>query len=128
MKVINKKVVGIIGDGALAKGNAPFRKEMFKLLGKTVVIRWDPHHLINRAHIEARGKLGGVGELDDDDDFYENEEEGADESNEEDDDGDESMDQADCFVQNGLLKELINYIKKYSKKKIQKWIGVFYVL
>ena len=82
MKVIKEKVVGITGDGAFAKGNALFRNEMFKLLGKTVVKRREPLHLINRAHIEARGKLGGVGELDDDDDFYENEEEGGDEINE----------------------------------------------
>ena len=96
MKTINL-YIGITGDGAFAKGNGLFRNEMFKLLGKTVVIRSDPLYLIHRAHIKARGKLGCVGELDADDDFYENEEEGADESNEEDDDGDESMDQADYF-------------------------------
>ena len=49
---------------------------MSEHLGKTVLVRWDPLHLINRAHIEARGVLSGdVQDLDDEDDDASEEEE-----------------------------------------------------
>ena len=55
-ETLKSKIAGVTGDGAFAKGNAPFKNRMSELLEKTVVVRWDPLHLINRAHIEARGK------------------------------------------------------------------------
>ena len=64
------------------------------------MIRWDPLHLINRAHIEARGKL-----CQDGDDVDENEDE----------EGDEVM-QEEVVLQNILIKELIDYIQNTAKK------------
>ena len=57
IEILKNKIAGITGDGAFAKGNAPFKSRISELLGKAVVVRWDPLHLINRAHIEARGKI-----------------------------------------------------------------------
>ena len=37
------------------KGNAPFKDEMNSLFDKLLTFRWDMLHLINRAHIEAKG-------------------------------------------------------------------------
>ena len=52
---------------AYAKINVPFKDKMCELLEKTIVIWWDPLHLINRAHIRARGKLCiDIVDLDDD--------------------------------------------------------------
>ena len=58
------------------------------------MIRWDPLHLINRAHIEARGKLCQDGD-------------DVDESENEDEEGDEVM-QEEVVLQNVLIKELID--------------------
>ena len=45
--------------------NVPFKDKMCEFLEKTIVIWWDPLHLINRAHI--RGKLCiDIVDLDDD--------------------------------------------------------------
>ena len=48
----------MIGDGACAKGNAPFKDTRVLLFDKKLVFRWD-YHLINRAHIglAAKGKI-----------------------------------------------------------------------
>ena len=52
---------------AFAKINVPFKDNMCELLEKNIVIWWDPLHLINRAHIRARGKLCiDIVDLDDD--------------------------------------------------------------
>ena len=66
----------ISGDGVFAKGNAPFKNKMQELFMKELVFRWDPLHLINRAHIDAKGKVKGVENDDcDEDDESEQEEE-----------------------------------------------------
>ena len=76
--------------------------KMFEHLEKEVVIRWDPLHLINRAHIEARGKLCQDGD-------------DVDESENEDEEGDEVM-QEEVVLQNVLIKELIDYNQNTAKK------------
>lgn len=53
---VKKRIVGITGDGAFAKGNKPFKTTIVTLLGKEITIRWDILHLINRAHKDARGE------------------------------------------------------------------------
>ena len=53
---LKKKIIGLTGDGAFAKLNKPFKKEITELLGKDVPIRWDILHLVNRAHKDARGE------------------------------------------------------------------------
>ena len=56
------------------KDNVPFKDKMCELLEKTIVIWWDPLHLINRAHIRARGKLCiDIVDLDDDNLSYDEE-------------------------------------------------------
>ena len=109
-ELLQNKIAGITGDGAFAKGNKPFKNRMSEHLGKTVIVRWDPLHLINRAHIEARGVLSGdVQDLDDeDDDASEEEEEDVDEEEEED------MDEGDTHE--NCMKELIDYIQNQAKK------------
>ena len=54
---LKEKIVGVTGDGAFAKGNAPFKDTMELLFDKKLVFRWDLLHLINRAHIAAKGKI-----------------------------------------------------------------------
>ena len=54
---LKEKVVGITGDGAFIKNNAPFKDKVQALFGKTLVFRWDLLHLINRAHIGAKGSV-----------------------------------------------------------------------
>ena len=77
----------------LLRNNAPFKNKMCELLENTIIIGWDPLHLINRAHIEARGKLiNDIEEIDDEK---------------------ESMEQEPY---ESVLKELIGYIQKESKK------------
>ena len=99
----------ITGDGAFAKGNKPFENRMSEHLGKTVLVRWDHLHLINRAHIEARGVLSGdVQDFDDEDDASEEEEEDMDEEEE------ENMDEGD--TPENCMKELIDYIQNQAKK------------
>ena len=44
------------GDGAFAKGNSPFKNKMDELFGKHL-FRWDILHMINRAPVEAKGKI-----------------------------------------------------------------------
>ena len=46
------RIVGVTGDGAFAKGNAPFKNKMEELFEKSLVFRWDLLHLINRAHVD----------------------------------------------------------------------------
>ena len=47
--------MGLVGDGAFIKGNKPFKNRMELLLGKKLKFRWDILHLVNRAHVPARG-------------------------------------------------------------------------
>ena len=53
---MKKRIFGITGDRAFAKGNKPFKTMIVTLLGKEITIRWDILHLINRAHKDARGE------------------------------------------------------------------------
>ena len=48
-------MVGLVGDGAFIKGNRPFKDQLDKLLNKNLTYRWDLLHLVNRAHVPARG-------------------------------------------------------------------------
>ena len=101
---LESKIAGVTGDGAFATGNAPFKKKMEELSYKKLVFRWDPLHLINRAHIEAKGEVKGVeAEVD-----YE--------VNEKEDDDDDS-DQADGKKET-IITELINFIQKEAKKTV----------
>ena len=52
---LKSKVVGLVGDGAFIKGNKPFKNRMEILLAKKLKFRWDILHLVNRAHVPARG-------------------------------------------------------------------------
>ena len=54
--VIKSKICGIVGDGAFIKGNKPFKARLQACVGKELTFRWDLLHLVNRAHIPARGK------------------------------------------------------------------------
>ena len=72
---------------------------MCELLEKTIVIRWDPLHHINRAHVEARGKLCHDIEDLDDDNVSDNE--------------DQTVEIED---NKSALKELIDFIQNKSKK------------
>ena len=54
---IKGKLSAILGDGAFIKDNKPFKDTLNRLAGKQLTYRWDPLHLANRAHIEARGKI-----------------------------------------------------------------------
>ena len=62
--ILKNKVVGITGDGAFTKNNAPFKNKIQLLFEKSLVFRWDLLHLINRAHIDAKGSV----DCNDDDD------------------------------------------------------------
>ena len=88
--------MGVAGDGFFTKGNAPFKNKMQELFMKTLVFRWDPLHLINRAHIDAKGKVKGC-----DEDVLS--EDGSDEEEEN-------------IGNNTLLTELIDYIQQGAKK------------
>lgn len=54
---LKEKLSAILGDGAFVKDNRPFKETLNSLVGKELTYRWDPLHLANRAHIEARGKI-----------------------------------------------------------------------
>ena len=92
------KTAGLTGDGAFAHLNAPFKQKLFELFGREIVIRWDLLHLINRAHIEARGKL----DKDDLDEVFEVE------------DTDE-IPAAENIATADYIRELIRYIQKSAK-------------
>ena len=98
-QVLKDKVVGVTADGAFAKGNSPFKVKISELFEKELVIRWDLLHLINRAHIEARGKV-----------------------DEDDEDIDELENDVELNVENSeernasLITELIHYIQSGAKK------------
>ena len=95
-KDLESKIVGVTGDGAFAKGNAPFKNKMEVLFKKKLVVRWDLLHLINRAHIDAKGKV----DIDDDCEMYEND-----------------RDEEDIEIsKETLISELINFIQKGAKQ------------
>ena len=96
---LKEKVVGVTGDGAFSKGNAPFKDQMNSLFEKALTIRWDMLHLINRAHIDAKG-----GEVE----IFEIENESS-----EDIDNDIESPPEECA---DLISELINYIQNDAKK------------
>ena len=98
---LETKIVGVTGDGVFAKGNAPFKNKMKELFNDKLVFRWDPLHLINRAHKDAKGKVTGVESADDELSEY------GDESDEEKEEKNEN---------NTLITELIDYIQKEAKK------------
>ena len=56
-KEIKDKLTTVFGDRDFIKGNSPFKDTFNQLVGKELTYRWDPLHLANRAHIEARGKI-----------------------------------------------------------------------
>lgn len=53
---VKKLVSGVVADGALVKGNEPFKLKCRELINEQLTFKWDLLHLINRAHIAARGK------------------------------------------------------------------------
>ena len=54
--LIQQKTNAIVADGAFVDGNTPFKQEICNLFrNPTMVFRWDPFHMFNRAHIAARG-------------------------------------------------------------------------
>ena len=61
---LKEKIVGLTGDGAFAKGNAPFKDEMNLLFEKLLIFRWDMLHLIN---IDAKGREDEVFEIENED-------------------------------------------------------------
>ena len=96
---LKEKIVGLTGDGAFAKGNAPFKDEMNLLFEKLLIFRWDMLHLINRAHIDAKGGEVEVLEI-----------ENGDSEDEDNDIGSTSEEYAD------LVSDLIKYIQNEAKK------------
>ena len=55
IETLKSKIIGLVGDGAFIKGNKPFKNRMEVLLSKPLKFRWDILHLVNRAHVPARG-------------------------------------------------------------------------
>ena len=55
IETLKSKITGLVGDGAFIKGNKPFKNRMEVLLSKPLKFRWDILHLVNRAHVPARG-------------------------------------------------------------------------
>lgn len=96
---LEKKIIGVTGDGVFAKGNAPFKNKMQELFNKTLVFRWDLLHLMNRAHLDAKGKIKDVEDVNDEMSVFEFED-----------------DQEDYNENETLITELINYIQKGAKK------------
>jgi len=56
LDTLKAKIIGLVGDGAFIKGNKPFKERMMELMEKKLTFRWDILHLVNRAHVPARGK------------------------------------------------------------------------
>ena len=50
---LKTKVSGLVCDGAFVKENKPFKNRMKHHLGDNLHFRWDPLHMMNRAHIAA---------------------------------------------------------------------------
>ena len=55
-QLASEKIVGVVADGAFAKENYPFKNKFCELLqNPNLVFKWDILHLVNRAHMQARG-------------------------------------------------------------------------
>ena len=56
LELATEKIVGVVADGAFAKENLPFKNRFCELLqNPNLVFKWDILHLVNRAHMQARG-------------------------------------------------------------------------
>ena len=99
-KELEAKIVGVTGDGAFSKGNSPFKNKMEELFNKKLVFRWDLLHLVNRAHLEAKGKVEG----EDDETFVL------------DDASDDETIESEDKDKDSMICELINYIQKSARK------------
>lgn len=53
---LKNKISGLVCDGAFVKGNKPFKNRMKHHLGDDLHFRWDPLHMMNRAHLAALEK------------------------------------------------------------------------
>ena len=106
IETLKMKTVGVTGDGAFCNGNTLFKNKMVELFQKDMKFCWDLLHLINRAHIEARGKI-------DKDDLDENLEV---EVEPEGDIGDGLSEDSDEETSAVLIRELINFIQKKAKQ------------
>ena len=103
-QLASEKNVGVVADGAFAKENYPFKNRFCELLqNPNLVFKWDILHLVNRAHMQARGLTS-----------YEVEYERI--VNQEPDGDDIEIDSNISSVNKITLTELINYVQNQSKK------------
>ena len=110
---MKERVRGFVADGAFVKMNDQFKNKCRELLqNPDLTFKWDILHLVNRSHIEARGKTSQEVE-------YVNIINGDDEPGDEPDGDSTANENSSGNAQNAnslSLTQLLNYVQCQSKK------------